>query len=112
MEQLESWFAVALPSALARRDEIAQRLRGRQAAVFLDYDGTLTAIVARPELAVMEPDMREAVRALARCCTTAIVSGRALGDVAKLVDLRELYYAGNHGFEISGPDHTDSYNFV
>lgn len=107
LEQIESWFAAGLPSALAHRDEVAQRLQGRKAAVFLDYDGTLTAIVARPELAVLAPDMREAVRALARCCPTAIVSGRALADVAKLVGLTELYYAGNHGFEISGPHHTD-----
>ena len=107
LEQIENWFATALPSALAHRSEIARRLHGRRAAVFLDYDGTLTPIVARPELALMTPDMRETVHGLARCCTTAIVSGRALNDVAKLVELTELYYAGNHGFEISGPHHTD-----
>jgi trehalose 6-phosphate phosphatase len=107
LEQIENWFAAALPSALARRAEIARRLHGRQAAVFLDYDGTLTPIAPRPDLALMTPAMREAVRALAHCCTMAIVSGRALTDVAKLVDLAELYYAGNHGFEITGPDHTD-----
>jgi trehalose 6-phosphate phosphatase len=107
LEQIEAWFASALPSALTHGAEIARRLHGRRAAVFLDYDGTLTPIAPRPDLALMAPDMREAVRALARCCTTAIVSGRALDDVARLVDLPELYYAGNHGFEISGPHHTD-----
>jgi trehalose 6-phosphate phosphatase len=107
LEQIEAWLAAALPSALTHREEIAQRLRGRQAAVFLDYDGTLTPIAPRPELALMAPEMRETVRSLGRCCTTAIVSGRALADVAQLVDLAELYYAGNHGFEISGPHHTD-----
>lgn len=96
-------LGVSLPSALACMDEIANRLRGRRLAVFLDYDGTLTPIMARPDLAVMDETMRAALRALARSCPTAIISGRALRDVARLVGLPELHYAGNHGFEISGP---------
>ncbi len=96
--------AGALPSALDHAAAIAERLRARQAAVFLDYDGTLTPIVARPELAVMSEDMRATVRKLAAVCPTAIVSGRGLSNVMKLVQLDELYYAGNHGFEIASPD--------
>ncbi|MFQ5994327.1 MAG: trehalose-phosphatase [Acidiferrobacterales bacterium] len=94
---------VKLPAALTRRQEIAEHLQGRRLAVFLDYDGTLSPIVDRPELALMADDMREAVRRLAGRCATAIVSGRALADVKNLVRLEELYYAGNHGFEIEGP---------
>ena len=107
VEAIDAWFAAALPSALSHRTEIEQRLAGRQAAVFLDYDGTLTPIVARPELAVMTQAMRDTVDALGHCCPTAIVSGRGLADVARLVGLGDLYYAGNHGFEISGPGHTE-----
>jgi trehalose 6-phosphate synthase/phosphatase len=33
----------------------------------------------------------------------AIVSGRALDDVAKMVDRSDVIYAGNHGLEIEGP---------
>jgi len=33
----------------------------------------------------------------------AIISGRALKDIRKLVGLRKIYYAGNHGLEICGP---------
>ena len=107
VEAIDAWFTAALPSALAHRAEIVQRLAGRQAAVFLDYDGTLTPIVARPELAVLSDAMRRTVDALGRCCPTAIVSGRGLADVARLVGLDDLYYAGNHGFEISGPGQTE-----
>jgi alpha,alpha-trehalase len=107
VDAIDAWFTAALPSALAHGTEIEQRLAGRQAAVFLDYDGTLTPIVARPELAVMSEAMRQTVRALGRCCPTAIVSGRGLADVARLIGLDDLYYAGNHGFEISGPGHTE-----
>ncbi len=51
-------------------------LQGRQVALFLDYDGTLTPIVARPELAVMSDAMREVVQQLATHGPVAIVSGR------------------------------------
>ncbi len=102
---VDAWFQRnMLSSALTHMQDIAQRLEGHRAAVFLDYDGTLTPIVARPELAVMPQDMRNAVKRLAARCTTAIVSGRGLADVAGLVQLGQLYYAGNHGFEIKGPD--------
>ncbi len=96
--------AAALPNALEHAAEIRGRLSGKRAAVFLDYDGTLTPIVARPDLAVLSEDMRQTLRDLARRCTLAIVSGRDRADVAKLVGLESLVYAGSHGFDIAGPD--------
>ena len=95
--------AAALPNALAHAAEIRARLAGRRPAVFLDYDGTLTPIVARPDLAVLSDAMRAVVRALAERCTVAIVSGRDRADVARLVGLDGLVYAGSHGFDIAGP---------
>jgi trehalose 6-phosphate phosphatase len=84
--------------------ELAARLRGRRLAVFLDYDGTLTPIVERPEDARLSDVMRAAVRRLAGQCPVAVVSGRDRADVACLVGLDALYYAGSHGFDISGPN--------
>lgn len=98
--QVES---AGLPSAfeqLARINALASRKR---LVVFLDYDGTLTPIVARPEDAVLSAEMREAVRGLASRCTVAVISGRDVRDVRALVGLDELFYAGSHGFEIAGP---------
>ena len=57
-----------LPHALKNSDELARRLDGRRPAVFLDYDGTLTPIVDRPEDAVISESMRDAVRGLAKRC--------------------------------------------
>jgi len=68
-----------------------------------DYDGTLTPIVNRPELAVLSPDMRSTLQALARRCTVAIVSGRDRSEVEELVGLNTVSYAGSHGFDIAGP---------
>jgi trehalose 6-phosphate phosphatase len=69
----------------------------------MDYDGTLTPIIDRPEDATLSPDMRRLLAQLIKHYPTAIVSGRALKDIRKLVGLRKIYYAGNHGLEIYGP---------
>jgi len=92
----------ALPDALAAFDHIEARLAGRRPLLCLDYDGTLTPIVARPELAVLDLDARATLAEVGRVCPTAIVSGRALHDLRERVGVPWLYYAGNHGFEIEG----------
>ncbi len=92
-----------LPSALEYMAQLNEELQDRQPVVFLDFDGTLTPIVDRPEWAVISPDMRESVRCLAQRCTLAIVSGRDLDDVRAKVGIDEAYYVGSHGFHIAGP---------
>ena len=69
---------------------------------FLDYDGTLTPIVDRPELAVINEQMRKLVKKLCLKFTTAIVSGRMREDVEKLAGVEGIFYAGSHGFDIQG----------
>lgn len=93
-----------IPSALDRLPDLARRSEGKRFAVFLDYDGTLTPIVARPELAVLSDATRSTVGDLATRCPVAVISGRDRADVAELVRLGSVYYAGSHGFDISGPD--------
>lgn len=90
--------------ALRHQDEIARLLAGRRLALFLDYDGTLTPIARRPELATLPEVIRERVRALLDCAFVAIVSGRDLANVRSMVGLDGVYYAGSHGFDIAGPD--------
>lgn len=92
-----------LPSALNVIDEIAAS-HAKRLAVFLDYDGTLTPIVAQPEDAVLSKEMRNTIRRLAKVCPVAVVSGRDLPDVRERVGLEEIIYAGSHGFDIAGPD--------
>lgn len=90
-------------SALEHADWIARRLAQHDLALCLDYDGTLTPIVDRPEQAVLSEDMRVLLRRLAARCTLAIVSGRDRQDVQDLVRIDTLIYAGSHGFDIAGP---------
>jgi alpha,alpha-trehalase len=92
-----------IPSALEHVQEIAGG-SGR-AAVFLDYDGTLTPIVSQPEDASLSDSMRQTLRELAaRSPVVAILSGRDLDDVRRRVNIDSIVYAGSHGFDIAGPD--------
>jgi len=93
----------ALPHALRYRDEVTRRFRGRRPAVFLDYDGTLTPIVNRPEDAVISESMRAAVRGLAERCPVCVVSGRDRRVVQALMGVDDLIVAGSHGFDIWSP---------
>ncbi len=86
--------------------DISRRLKeARHILLLSDYDGTLTPIVERPELADLSEETRELLRALARQrrFTVGIISGRALRDLQARVGVRGIVYAGNHGLEIEGP---------
>ena len=93
-----------LPSALDQFSALEALLGGRTPAIFLDYDGTLTPIVDRPELAILSDDGRAVVTALAAKRPVAVVSGRDRPDVEKLVGIGGLVFAGSHGFDIMTPD--------
>ena len=73
--------------------------------LFLDYDGTLTPTVSRPELALCPPEVKrhlEELRDLPRV-SLAIISGRSLEDVREKVGVSGIVYVGNHGLEIENP---------
>lgn len=105
-KSVQKYEAKDLPSALK---DIPQLLNGKKPAVFLDYDGCLSPIVKDPDKAVMTEEMRDTLKRLANVCSVAVVSGRDRANVEKLVQLDNLYFAGSHGFDISGPDnmHTE-----
>lgn len=70
--------------------------------VATDYDGTLAPIVEDPDLAHPDRDAMVAVRNLAQLPSThvSIISGRALGDLARLSGAPErVHLVGSHGSE-------------
>jgi trehalose-phosphatase len=91
-----------LPSALEHVEEIAGRGE-RSLVIFLDFDGTLTPIVSRPDQAVLMDSVRATLRSLAAKMPVAILSGRELKDVRRRVAIDGIVYAGSHGFDIAGP---------
>lgn len=81
-------------------------LKDKNVFLFLDYDGTLAPIALTPDEAVLPSEMKKALLELTRYpgCKIAIVSGRALDDVERLVGLEKVFYVGDHGFRIRGPE--------
>ena len=73
---------------------------GHQLVLFLDYDGTLTEIVEDPDKAFLSEETRNVIRRLASICTIAVLSGRDVEDVRRLVNVQGIVYAGSHGFDI------------
>lgn len=97
--------ALDLPSALDPRqlDGWLAPVRAGRAVLFLDYDGTLTPIVDRPEEARLAESTRTVLAALAARCAVTIVTGRDVAVARRFVRLDSLGYAGCHGFDIVGP---------
>lgn len=95
---------INIPSAFEIIPEIKDWIKSRRVALFLDYDGTLTPIVLRPEMAILSEEMRETIRELAEMIFVAVISGRGLENVKDLVGIPSISYAGSHGFDISGPE--------
>jgi trehalose 6-phosphate phosphatase len=86
--------------------EIVNRFRvARHILLLTDYDGTLTPIVERPEMANLPESTRLMLEALAQRYdfTVGVISGRALADLKERIGISGIIYAGNHGLEIEGP---------
>lgn len=94
---------MTLPSALKNVTEIVRIFKKKQPLLFLDFDGTLSPIVEHHKDARISQEMRELVYELSKRFPVAVVSGRGLADVREKVALPDLFYAGSHGYEISGP---------
>ena len=79
--------------------------RAQTVYLFCDFDGTLARIARRPESAHLEKKHHKLLESLAsnKKFRIAIISGRSILQLKRLVSVDGVYYAGNHGFEISGP---------
>src|SRR6202035_5805487 len=107
---------IGVRSGDRRMSELPDGLRAldltteRQPAVFYDFDGTLSEIVEDPDSARLVDGAAEALASLSAACPVAILSGRDLADVRERIGLPGLWYAGSHGFELTGPDGTHHQN--
>ena len=74
--------------------------------LMLDYDGTLAPFVADRQAALPLPRTLQLVRRIASQPNTsvAIVSGRPLQEVERLVKPVPAVFVGEHGWERRGPD--------
>ncbi|GLV40015.1 Trehalose-6-phosphate synthase 1 [Carabus blaptoides fortunei] len=77
-------------------------------ALLLDYDGTLAPIAPHPDLAILPPETKNVLQRLSNMSDVyiAIISGRNVENVKKMVGIDGITYAGSHGLEILHPDGT------
>lgn len=84
-------------------DELEQRVSlASHVTLFLEFDGTASAIVSEREEAGLDPEIRSSLTCLLRRpdTTVSILSGRTILDVQKRAGLAGVVYVGNHGLEI------------
>ncbi|HEY5059006.1 MAG TPA: trehalose-phosphatase [Gaiellaceae bacterium] len=87
----------------ATADALLERLASApgDAALFLDFDGVLAPIVARPDDARLPPETRVELERLAgRYALVSVVSGRASDDLRARVDIPGIVLVGSHGLEL------------
>ena len=85
---------------------ISKLLRARKKIILLtDFDGTLSAIQDRPDLAVLSEEARQILLKISRDKSffLGIITGRSLRQIKKLVNIPGILYAANHGIELEGP---------
>lgn len=97
-----------LPSA----DELLSPLHARsllsgseRLRLFLDYDGTLAELAPTPEYVEPDQELVDLLHQLSRepCTRIALISGRRLSHVQKLVPLPGILLAGTYGIELQTP---------
>ncbi len=91
----------SLPPGPEERLAQAERLR-----LFLDYDGTLADFAPTPEDVYPDPALADLIARLAGhpAFRVAIVSGRRLSHVQKLVPVPGVLLAGTYGVELQTPE--------
>lgn len=97
----------SMPSLVQTASELAPllaRVADGALLVGLDFDGTLSPIVDRPEDARLETGMQHRLSKLSALVPTAVISGRDLDALRTLAPVAGLTLVGSHGLEISRPD--------
>ena len=91
------------PHILGEEGRLAlRRLARGQGLLAFDFDGTLAPIARRPESVRIRPRTRELLAAAARLYPCAVISGRGLADLRRVLDGLDLAaLAGSHGAESS-----------
>ncbi len=103
-ENIAGYFRYTKPMVFSAESDVFDILKEKKPVFFLDYDGTLTPIVNRPEDAQISDTMRSTLSELGSRFTAAVVTGRDKEDVQDFIGLDQLIYSGSHGYVTSGPD--------
>lgn len=80
----------------------------QDAALFLDFDGTLVELADRPDSIAVSPQLPSLLQRLAQRLQgrVAILSGRSIADLEAHLDCKGMAVAGSHGLELRLADGT------
>jgi len=90
----------------SERKKIERKIeKAKSILLVCDFDGTLVSIKPTPNLVHLPPKTKKLLFLLSgdKKYNVGIISGRPLVEVKKLVGLDNIFYVGNHGFEIKLP---------
>lgn len=90
-----------MPKSLLKNLKAFERFKNDQKTVIVtDMDGTISKIAPTPGEAVLSPSMKDVILKLSeKFQMVAVVSGRPVEDVKKMIGIEGLLYIGNHGME-------------
>ena len=80
-------------------ENIKRKIKAKRFILFLDFDLTLSPLVKNPADAILPENTKILLKKLLEYIRIVIVSGRALQDVKKRVNIPRVIYVGNHGLE-------------
>jgi len=99
---------VRMPAFLALEEERTWTPIVDAPAIFLfvDFDGTLTEIAPRPQDVHLSTRRKQILRTLSADpeLSVAVISGRPVDDLKRLIGIDGLFYVGSHGLEWLAPD--------
>ena len=86
-------------------ESVAKKIDKNNLFIFLDFDGTLTPIVATPKKAVLSETAKKLLTELSENpnIKLAFISGRRLEDIKSKIKIKNAIYSGNHGLQLEGP---------
>ncbi|MEK7128569.1 MAG: trehalose-phosphatase [Patescibacteria group bacterium] len=80
--------------------EIEDKIKSQKyMALLLDFDGTISPIVKKPESACLPEKTRNILKKINEIFPVVIVTGRPLNVIKKKIGVRQFLYAASHGWE-------------
>ncbi len=97
---------IYLKYLFSERKKIERKIeKAKSILLVCDFDGTLVSIKSTPNMVHLPPKTKKLLFLLSgdKRYNVGIISGRPLCEVKKLIGLNNIFYVGNHGFEIKLP---------
>lgn len=94
------------PRLIVSPHELAELRGAQRLRLFLDYDGTLAEFAPTPDHVLPDPELIELVARLAQHPRrrVAVISGRRLAHIQKLLPVPGVLLAGSYGLELQLED--------